>query len=150
MVSSKTTDVAAISDGGEVGLSSEARRETAALVARSVGRRPKRLSVLAIGLGVDHVIDGIAITHAAKPRDVIEMLRVLDFTLLIVKAGPEDAAIWQMVQVVRRYWPRLRWALFSDNCSDQDEILARSLGAASVTADQGVILELATNRRRNK
>jgi hypothetical protein len=108
------------------------------------------LSVLAIGLPVDHVIEGIALTHAAKPRDVIEMLRVLDFSLLIVRAGPKDIAIWQMVQVVRRYWPRLRWALLSENCSDQEEILARSLGAASVTADPRVIFELAANRRRSK
>jgi hypothetical protein len=149
-MSFKTTDFSHVSEEGEIGLSAATRRETSTAVARSASRRSRRLSVLAIGLNGDHLIEGIALTHAAKPRDVIEMLRVLDFSLLLVRAGPKDVAIWQMIQVVRRYWPRLRWALLSENCSDQEEILARSLGAASVTADPQVIVELAGNRRRSK
>jgi hypothetical protein len=100
--------------------------------------------VLAIGLPADYVIEGIALTHAAKPRDVIEMLRVLDFSLLLVRAGPNETAIWQMLQAVRRYWPKLRWALLAEDCTDAEEILARSLGAASVTSDPRFIVELAT------
>ena len=143
-MSSKMIDVSHSVQTSELGLSPAAAREVAAGIPRP--RRSKRLSVLAIGLPVDHVIEGISLTHAAKPRDVIEMLRVLDFSLLLVRAGPKDTAIWQMVQAVRRYWPQLRWALMTENCTDQEEILARCLGAASVTNDPRVIVELAAHR----
>jgi hypothetical protein len=68
----------------------------------------------------------------------------------LVRAEVKDVAVWRMIEVVRRCWPRLRWALVTENCSDQEEILARSLGAASVTSDGRVIIELASNRRRGK
>jgi len=112
-------------------------------------RRATRLrSVLSIGLDPEMEFDGIKLTRAASPRDVIEMLRVLDFGLLLVSARAQDTATWKLVDTVRRYWPHLRWALFTDNCSDEEEILARSLGASSVTANPEVVLELASNRRR--
>jgi hypothetical protein len=147
-MSSKAIDLSQVVQKSEVGLPSAAARERVEGMPRP--RRFKRLSVLAIGLPVDHVIDGIALTHAARPRDVIEMLRVMDFSLLLVRAGEKDALIWEMVQAVRRYWPGLRWALLAENCTDEEEILARSLGAASVTTDPRVIVELAAHRGHRK
>jgi len=115
---------------------------------RSPRRSIRLRSVLSIGLDPEIEFEGIKLTRAASPRDVIEMLRVLDFGLLLVTAGAQDTATWKLVDTVRRYWPHLRWALFTENCSDEEEILARSLGASSVTANPEVVLELASNRRR--
>jgi hypothetical protein len=112
-------------------------------------RRSTRLrSVLSIGLAPEVEFEGIKLTRAASPRDVIEMLRVLDFSLLLVSASAQDVATWKLIDTVRRYWPQLRWVLLTENCSDEEEILARSLGASSVTANPEVILELASNRRK--
>lgn len=112
-------------------------------------RRSIRLkSVLSLGLAPEIEFEGIKLTRAASTREVIEMLRVLDFSLLLVSATAQDVTTWRAIDTIRRYWPGLRWALFTENCSDEEEILARSLGASSVTANPEVIQELASNRRK--
>jgi hypothetical protein len=103
-------------------------------------------AVLSIGLAPSREFSGIAMTRAASPREVIEMLRIMEFNLLLVSATAEDSAIWNLMGVIQRHWPELRWVLITDDCSNQEEIMARSLGAASVTSDPRVIAELANYR----
>ncbi len=103
-------------------------------------------AVLSIGLAPSRQFTGIAMTRAATPREVIEMLRIMEFNLLLVSATAEDAPIWNLMGVIQRHWPELRWVLITDECSNEEEILARSLGAASVTSDPRVIAELANYR----
>ena len=113
-------------------------------------RRPatelRQPAVLSIGLSPDCEFTGIALTRAVTPREVIEMLRIMEFNLLLISTGNEDAAIWNLMGVIQRHWPELRWVLVTDDCSNEVEIMARSLGAASVTADPRVIMELAHYR----
>ena len=114
---------------------------------RGEGRRVRLPNVLSIGLDEGQQIEGIAQVTVRRPREVIEMLRVLHFNLLLVRASAKDVATWQMLALVHQHWPRLRWVLLADEaCTDREEILARSLGATSVTADPRVIAELASGR----
>jgi hypothetical protein len=103
-------------------------------------------AVLSIGLSAEREFTGIALTRAVSPREVIEMLRIMEFNLLLVSATAEDASTWNLMGVIQRHWPELRWVLITDDCSNEVEIMARSLGAASVTSDPRVVAELANYR----
>src|SRR5262249_53416716 len=116
--------------------------------ARTGGERRRNVrlpNVLSIGMAdAGDALAGVAHVVVRKPREVIDMLRVLHFNLLLVRAADCDASTWQMLSVVRQYWPGLRWVLLAGaECTDRDEILARSLGATSVTSDPRVVAELA-------
>jgi hypothetical protein len=99
--------------------------------------------VLGIGLPRSLAYSGIEIRRPATERAVIELLRQTEFDLLLVSAKPEEEKVWNLMRLIRRHWPGLRWVLFSDDCTDAQEIQARSLGAVCVTADQQTIEELA-------
>jgi hypothetical protein len=107
---------------------------------------PATGAVLSIGLSAEREFTGIALTRAVSPREVIEMLRIMEFNLLLVSATAEDASTWNLMGVIQRHWPELRWVLITDDCSNEVEIMARSLGAASVTSDPRVVAELANYR----
>ena len=113
-------------------------------------RRGVRLpNVLSIGVPEGEVLDGVAHVNVRQPREIIEMLRVLHFNLLLVRAKSDDVATWNTIGLIHQHWPRLRWVLLADEtCGDREEIIARSLGATSVTNDPRVIAELAAGRRR--
>jgi hypothetical protein len=113
---------------------------------RKSGTELRQPAVLSIGLAADREFAGVAMTRAVTPREVIEMLRIMEFNLLLVSATAEDGAIWNLMGVVQRHWPELRWVLVTNDCTNQEEIMARSLGAASVTSDPRVITELANYR----
>jgi DNA-binding NarL/FixJ family response regulator len=101
--------------------------------------------VLGIGLPRAFALTGIEIRRPANDRAVIELLRQTEFDLLVVSTTQEDEKVWNLLRLVRRHWPALRWVLFSPECTDALEIQARSLGAICVTADCGTIEELANN-----
>ena len=100
--------------------------------------------LLGIGLPRGLVLDGMEIRRPANDRAVVELLRQTDFDLMLVSAAAEEEKVWNLMRLVRRHWPGLRWVLFSEDCTDSLEILARSLGAICVTADRQTIEELAT------
>lgn len=109
-------------------------------VDRGTRRQPP---VLGIGLPAIGSLEGVALLNADSPRAIIEMLRVLDFQVLLVGTTACKPAMWQTLAVVRQQWPHVRWILFSDDCSDQEEILARSHGVTAITTDPASIRELA-------
>jgi hypothetical protein len=124
-------------------LASDTRRLTARI--RPTRERVLPLpNVLSIGLSEGQEIAGVAHVAVRQPREVIEMLRVLHFNLLLVGPGAMNSATWNLLDLVHRHWPDLRWVLVpGENCGDREEILARSLGATSVSTDLRVIAELA-------
>jgi hypothetical protein len=92
----------------------------------------------------DQPLDGVAHVPVQHPREVIEMLRVLHFNLLLVGPDALEPATWAVLELVHRHWPQLRWVLMpGPKSGDREEILARSLGATSVSTDLRVIVELA-------
>ncbi len=105
----------------------------------------KPATVLGIGLPKGLALPGIELRRPATDRAVIELLRQSEFDLILVSAKVEDERVWNLMRLVRRHWPSLRWVLFSDDCTDALEILARSLGAICITSDQAIIQELALN-----
>jgi hypothetical protein len=101
-------------------------------------------NVLSIGMPANQPLDGVAHVPVRHPREVIEMLRVLHFNLLLVGPNAVDPATWAVLELVHRYWPQLRWVLMpGPKSGDREEIMARSLGATSVSTDPRVIVELA-------
>ena len=105
----------------------------------------KKATVLGIGIARALVLDGIEIRRPPTDRAVIELLRQTEFDLMLVSAGADEERVWNLMRLIRRHWPSLRWVLFSEDCTDALEILARSLGAICVTADPKTIQELATS-----
>jgi DNA-binding NarL/FixJ family response regulator len=99
--------------------------------------------ILGIGLPRSLSYPGMEIRRPANERAAIELLRQTEFDLMLVSAKPEEEKVWNLMRLIRRHWPGLRWVLFSEDCTDAQEIQARSLGAVCVTADQQTIEELA-------
>jgi hypothetical protein len=113
---------------GAADLAADTRRLTAHTRRPRAERRPVQLpNVLSIGLPEDAKLAGVAHLTVQRPQDIIEMLRVLHFDLLVVKASACDVATWHVLALMHRHWPELHWLLLADEkCTDQDEIRARS------------------------
>lgn len=99
--------------------------------------------ILGIGLPRSLSLPGMEIRRPPTERAVIELLRQTQFDLMLVSAKPEEEKVWNLIRLIRRHWPGLRWVLFSEDCTDALEIQARSMGAVCVSADQRTIEELA-------
>jgi len=130
--------------GSAAALASATRRLTAKSprIDRTTGSR-RQPPVLAIGLPQTLCLDGVGLLTTESPRGVIEMLRVLDFRLLLVGDAACTPAMWNTLAIVRQQWPFLRWVLVSETCGEKEEILARSRGVTAITAHPGSIRDLA-------
>ncbi len=110
------------------------------------GRFAKQLAVLAIGVSDETDLAGATVTRAACPREAIELLRMADYSLLLVDGDADDKQLWNTVSLIRRHWPGLPWALAREVRSDKEEILVRSLGVTVLGLSAAEIVRGFANR----
>ncbi len=67
-----------------------------------------------------------------RGSQALEWLRVLRVDLLLVGSDILDMSPWQFVIRVRNAWPWHKWALLGTGITDDDEALARQLGACRI------------------
>jgi DNA-binding response OmpR family regulator len=89
-------------------------------------------------------------TTAESVRAALELLRVLQFDLVVTADRLPDMPVWQFVQRMRSVWPWQKWVLYSSSLSERDEITARTLGVLQImqgTLDWDAVGQLAANIR---
>lgn len=95
----------------------------------------QKSSVLAVGVEPETFgfsDEALTIHRANAARSAMEMLRMVDFDLLLVGPDLADGSIWDFVRRARMARPRQRWAMVGSNITEQDEIAARTLGVTCI------------------
>lgn len=112
-------------------------------------------SVLAIGLEeIGYVAESeqVEMHRVDSARAAIELLRMVDFDLLLVGSDVTDGSPMDCVKRIRAARPRQRWALVGTEITDEDEIAARTMGATCVLdappSDERLAEILGAPRRR--
>jgi DNA-binding response OmpR family regulator len=112
----------------------------------------EQAALLAVGVDVKESL-APEVLLAVTARRAIELMRLMQFDLLVVGRNMTDMSLWQFVQRVRMTRPWQRWALATDELTPQEEVTARSLGVIGIfkeKSDWAEILHVAQSiRRRN-
>ncbi|MBL9163387.1 MAG: hypothetical protein JNL18_11680 [Planctomycetaceae bacterium] len=74
----------------------------------------------------------IDVYAASTVREVMSTMRLIGFDLVVVGLDDPHLDVWEVMHRVLTAWPQQRWILASSQVTQEEEILARSLGAAVV------------------
>lgn len=93
-------------------------------------------TLLAIGIdGLPRSSSAIDVYTASTIREVMSTMRLIAFDLVVVGLDCPHFDVWEAMQRVLTAWPQQRWMLASSQVTQEEEILARSLGALMVLDD---------------
>lgn len=93
-------------------------------------------TLLAIGIdGLPRSSSAIDVYTASTTGEVMSTMRLIAFDLVVVGLDSPHFDVWEAMQRVLTAWPRQRWMLVSSQVTQEEEILARSLGALMVLDD---------------
>lgn len=113
---------------------------------------PVQPTLLAIGIdGLPKSSSAIDVYTASTIREVMSTMRLIGFDLVVVGLDDPHLDVWEAMHRVLTAWPQQRWMLASSQVTQEEEILARSLGAAVVldeTPDELWLVEFASTLRR--
>lgn len=113
---------------------------------------PVQPTLLAIGIdGLPKSSSGIDVYTASTVREVMSTMRLIGFDLVVVGLDDPHLDVWEAMHRVLTAWPQQRWMLASSQVTQEEEILARSLGAAVVldeAPDELWLVEFASSLRR--
>lgn len=110
----------------------------------------EQAALLAVGVDAKESL-APEVLIAATGKRAIELMRLMQFDLLVVGPNIADMPLWQFVQRVRMTRPWQRWALMSDQLTAQEEVTARSLGVIGIfkeKTDWPELLHVAESIRR--
>jgi DNA-binding response OmpR family regulator len=110
----------------------------------------EQAALLAVGVDAKENL-AAEVLIAATGRRAIELMRLMQFDLLVVAPNIADMPLWQFVQRVRMTRPWQRWALATDQLTPQEEVTARSLGVIGIfkeKTDWPELLHVAESIRR--
>jgi DNA-binding response OmpR family regulator len=110
----------------------------------------EQAALLAVGVDAKESL-APEVLIAATGKRAIELMRLMQFDLLVVGPNIVDMPLWQFVQRVRMTRPWQRWALATDQLSAQEEVTARSLGVIGIfkeKTDWPELLHVAESIRR--
>lgn len=110
----------------------------------------QQAAILVVGVGVKESI-APELLLAATGRRAIELMRLMQFDLLVVGRNIPDMPVWQFVHRVRMTRPWQRWALATDQLTAHEEVTARSLGVIGIfkeTTDWPELVQVAESIRR--
>jgi hypothetical protein len=109
----------------------------------------EQAAILAVGMAADGNLPA-EVLHAATGRRAIELMRLMQFDLLVVGRDISEMSLWQFVQRVRMTRPWQRWALAMDDVTPQEEVTARSLGVIGIfrKSDWAELMHVAESIRR--
>ena len=113
---------------------------------------PVQPTLLAIGIdGLPKSSSAIDVYAASTVREVMSTMRLIGFDLVVVGLDDPHLDVWEAMHRVLTAWPQQRWMLASSQVTQEEEILARTLGAAVVldaVPDESWLVEFATSLRR--
>ena len=109
-------------------------------------------TLLAIGIdGLPKSSSAIDVYTASTVREVMSTMRLIGFDLVVVGLDDPHLDVWEAMHRVLTAWPQQRWMLASSQVTQEEEILARSLGAAVVldeAPDELWLVDFASSLRR--
>ena len=109
-------------------------------------------TLLAIGIdGLPKSSSAIDVYTASTVREVMSTMRLIGFDLVVVGLDDPHLDVWEAMHRVLTAWPQQRWMLASSQVTQEEEILARSLGAAVVldeAPDEIWLADFASSLRR--
>ena len=109
-------------------------------------------TLLAIGIdGLPKSSSAIDVYTASTAREVMSTMRLIGFDLVVVGLDDPHLDVWEAMHRVLTAWPQQRWMLASSQVTQEEEILARSLGATVVldeTPDESWLVQFASSLRR--
>ena len=115
---------------------------------------PVQPTLLAIGIdGLLKSSSAIDVYTASTVREVMSTMRLVGFDLVVVGLDDPHFDVWEAMHRVLTAWPHQRWMLASDKVTQEEEILARTLGAALVldaVPNELWFIEFATSLRRRE
>jgi hypothetical protein len=94
---------------------------------------PTETTLLAIG--ITELWPGkrrLSIYTASSLPETVATMRLICFDLLVVGLENPELDVWELMHRVLAVWPQQRWLLASQRINEDDEVLARSLGALLV------------------
>lgn len=113
---------------------------------------PVQPTLLAIGIdGLPKSSSAIDVYTASTVREAVSTMRLIGFDLVVVGLDDPDLDVWEAMHRVLTAWPQQRWMLASNQVTQEEEILARSLGAAVVldeAPDELWLVNFASSLRR--
>lgn len=113
---------------------------------------PVQPTLLAIGIdGLPKSSAAIDVYAASTVREAVSTMRLIGFDLVVVGLDDPHLDVWEAMHRVLTAWPQQRWMLASGQVTQEEEILARTLGAAVVldaVPDESWLVEFATSLRR--
>lgn len=65
-------------------------------------------------------------------RQTLSLMRLIRTDLVLTGLWLNDMTVWQMIEQIKAAWPWQRWILAAPDIGRDDEIRARSLGAAAI------------------
>jgi DNA-binding NarL/FixJ family response regulator len=111
-------------------------------------------ALLAIGIeGLPKRSSAIDVYAASSLREIVSTMRLISFDLVVVGLDDPHLDVWEAMHRVLAAWPHQRWMLASSQVTQEEEILARSLGAAVVldsVPDECWFVEFASSLRRRE
>jgi hypothetical protein len=94
---------------------------------------PTKTTLLAIGIA--ELWPGkrcFSIYTASSLHETVATMRLICVDLLVVGLEDPELDVWELMDRVLTVWPQQRWLLASHRITEDDEVLARSLGALLV------------------
>src|SRR5690606_1936804 len=83
--------------------------------------------------------------------EAMATMRLMGFDLVVVGLDRPEIDVWEIMHRVLTAWPRQRWLVATNSLTQEEEVLARSLGAALVLdsiPDETWLVEFASSLRR--
>lgn len=109
-------------------------------------------TLLTIGIdGLSSPSAVIDVYAASTIREAMSTMRLIGFDLVVVGLDRPEIDVWEIMHRVLTAWPQQRWLVAADSLTQEEEILARSLGAALVldsVPDETWLAEFASSLRR--
>jgi hypothetical protein len=106
------------------------------------------IRVLAVNCRVSGGAGEVDVTDVDSVAAVLSAVRLMQFDLLLTSSTIAGLAVWPLAQKVRRVRPKLRWWLVARGLSDDQEVLARTLGVTRIleSAPTGELIRAALSR----
>ncbi len=76
--------------------------------------------------------DPWCVLQAQSGREALKVMRMKQIDLLLAGLHLSDMSVWELIGKVRMLWPWQKWVLIADDLTEQDECVARRLGATGI------------------
>lgn len=111
-------------------------------------------TLLTIGIdGLSNPSAVIDVYAASTIREAMSTMRLVGFDLVVVGLDRPEIDVWEIMHRVLAAWPQQRWLVAANSLTQEEEILARSLGATLVldsVPDETWLAEFASSLRRRE